>query len=416
MGVTTLSTKSVRECHPRAGAGCVLAAFSRKSPREWVDRGDAYMITPLGAVPRPAALYLPRRSAAGLGISSHWKAIALIAARHRYCAFPFTLAASALAGALATSAILDRGNSRPEATARDNSIRNETIVYRRARPPESNVEEHYSEHPHTEQVEASDELENDEVPSNFPRAVQTLQFINPDAHVSVAEEARPSIRQALINVGGFVAFSAKDGTTVDDNRERIPPRNRTGSMMDPVDDYLWDVYQRVPIKKDGSGDFTWKDPAAAKKVGLALRDYVICGMDPEFREQLYHAGRAMDAAGLQWSMLSAFRDDYRQSLASGYKAGVSNSLHGGSRRTGGYGHGRAIDITGPEGMESDVWRWIDAHGAKYGLHRPLPGRDPAHVQQRGDWHKIALALRESRIRVATSDKPKVTKSVAAAVR
>jgi hypothetical protein len=59
----------------------------------------------------------------------------------------------------------------------------------------------------------------------------------------------------------------------------------------------------------------------------------------------------MDAAGLQWSMLSAFRDDYRQGLASGYKAGVSNSLHGGSRRTGGYGHGRAIDITGPEGRE-----------------------------------------------------------------
>jgi hypothetical protein len=124
---------------------------------------------------------------------------------------------------------------------------------------------------------------------------------------------------------------------------------------------------------------------------------VIGGMDPEFREQLYHAGHAMDAAGLQWSMLSAFRDDYRQSLASGYKASSSNSLHGGSRRTGGYGHGRAIDITGPEGKESDVWKWLDAHGGKYGLHRPLPKADPAHVQQLGDWHRIAVALRESRI-------------------
>jgi hypothetical protein len=167
--------------------------------------------------------------------------------------------------------------------------------------------------------------------------------------------------------------------------------------MEPVDDYLWEVYQRVPIKKDGTGDFTWKDPAAANHRGLCLRDYVVGGMDPEFREQLYHAGHAMDAAGLQWSMLSAFRDDYRQSLASGYKASTSNSLHGGSRRTGGYGHGRAIDITGPEGKESDVWKWIDAHGAKYGLQRPLPKADPAHVQQLGDWHRIAVALRESRI-------------------
>ena len=133
-------------------------------------------------------------------------------------------------------------------------------------------------------------------------------------------------------------------------------------------------------------------------------------MDPEFREQLYHAGRAMDAAGVQWSMLSAFRDDYRQGLASGYKAGVSNSLHGGSRRTGGYGHGRAIDITGPEGRESEIWKWIDDHGAKYGLHRPLPKADPAHIQQGGDWQKIALALRESRTRSAIADKPKVAGS------
>ncbi|HEY2184438.1 MAG TPA: hypothetical protein VGH39_05545, partial [Xanthobacteraceae bacterium] len=82
----------------------------------------------------------------------------------------------------------------------------------------------------------------------------------------------------------------------------------------------------------------------------------------------------------------------------------------GSRRTGGYGHGRAIDITGPEGKESDVWKWIDAHGSKYGLHRPLPGADPAHIQQRGDAHKIAVAMRESRTRVAASaEKPSAEK-------
>ena len=105
--------------------------------------------------------------------------------------------------------------------------------------------------------------------------------------------------------------------------------------MEDVDQYLWEVYQRAPVKKDGTGDFTWKDPAAANRMHLTLKDYVIRGMDADFREQLYHAGHAMDAAGLRWSMLSAFRDDYRQTLASGFKARTGNSLHGGSRATGG---------------------------------------------------------------------------------
>ena len=133
---------------------------------------------------------------------------------------------------------------------------------------------------------------------------------------------------------------------------------------------------------------------------MSVPEYAISGMDPDFREQLYHAGHAMDAAGLQWSILSGFRDDYRQSLASGFKARVGNSLHGGSRATGGWGHGRAVDLTSAEGDASAVWHWIDAHGAKYGLYRPIPGPDPAHTQSRGDWHKLAVALRETRVRMA----------------
>jgi hypothetical protein len=27
----------------------------------------------------------------------------------------------------------------------------------------------------------------------------------------------------------------------------------------------------------------------------------------------------------------------------------------------------------------------------------MPGADPAHIQQRGDYHKIAMALREQRV-------------------
>ena len=147
--------------------------------------------------------------------------------------------------------------------------------------------------------------------------------------------------------------------------------------MDEVDEYLWEVYRRAPSKRDSTGDFTWKDPAAAKRLGMSMPTYVIGGMDPDFREQLYHAGRAMDAAGIRWALLSAFRDDYRQSLASGFKAGASNSLHGGKARVGGYGHGQAVDVTSEDGhSDGAVWRWLDRYGAKYGLAPPDAGRRP----------------------------------------
>jgi hypothetical protein len=174
------------------------------------------------------------------------------------------------------------------------------------------------------------------------------------------------------------------------------PAKRALSPQEEVDEYLWQVYQRSPIKKDGAGDFTWKDPAAAKRLKMSLKDYVIGGMNKDFREQLYHAGKAMDEAGLNWTILSGFRDDYRQQIAAGIKAATGNSLHGGSRATGGYGDGRAADIVNADGDHSAIWRWIDRNGAKYGLSRPMPGYDPAHVQTGGNWHAVAMALRAKR--------------------
>jgi hypothetical protein len=189
---------------------------------------------------------------------------------------------------------------------------------------------------------------------------------------------------------------------------------RAVGIMEEVDGYLWEVYQRAPTKKDGAGDFTWKDPAAAKRLGMPMATYVVGGMDPDFREQLYHAGRAMDAAGIRWSILSAFRDDYRQHLAAGLKAGDSNSLHGGKARTGGYGHGQAADLTAAEGNEYAVWQWIDRNGAKFGLYRPMPGYDPAHVQSRGSWHNLAGALREARLGITDETHGPGIKTAAAA--
>jgi hypothetical protein len=188
-----------------------------------------------------------------------------------------------------------------------------------------------------------------------------------------------------------------------------------------IEDYLWSLYERTPkidtnkvvervkvkakvtikVKKKTRtvtktfiktntkyvlGDFTWKDPIAAKKAGMSLKDYVIGGMDPAFRLKLYRALRAIDDAGYMPGITSAFRDDYRQSIASGHKAASDSSYHGGSRR-GGYGHGLAADLVSVKGENrsqryaatQELWKWIDAHEKELGIARPYLDRDPPHV-------------------------------------
>ena len=181
-----------------------------------------------------------------------------------------------------------------------------------------------------------------------------------------------------------------------------------------IDQYLWSLYERTPkvdtikveekIKvkvKNKKGktrtvvktqtkyvaeDFGWKDPKAAQKAGMPLKDYVIGGMDRDFRRTLYNALRTMDDAGLSPGITSAFRDDYRQELASGDKAASDSSYHGGSRR-GGYGHGLAADLVSVKGetraerceWSEILWKWIDAHEKELGIGRPYLDKDPPHV-------------------------------------
>jgi hypothetical protein len=180
-----------------------------------------------------------------------------------------------------------------------------------------------------------------------------------------------------------------------------------------IDRYLWTLYQRTPkedslkvherrkvtIKRKGrmvtvtrsftklvDQDFTWKDPHAAEKVGMPMMDYVIGGMDRSFKTKLFHTLRAAELAGMSPGITSAFRDDYRQSIASGMKAATSRSYHGGSFR-GGYGHGLAADVVSIDGATRNqrwtstekFWKWIDANGKEFGIGRPYLGRDPPHV-------------------------------------
>jgi hypothetical protein len=185
--------------------------------------------------------------------------------------------------------------------------------------------------------------------------------------------------------------------------------NTAGSTRpDPVKDYLWEVYQRSTVKKDGSGEFTWKDIDAAKHAGLSMEDYTIGGIDPDFRELLYAIGKVMDAAGVEWSILSGYRDDYRQNLASGFKSHGGYSFHGGSTATGGYGHGCAMDISSPDRLSDDtVWGWFDQHSKDYGLRRPLPATDPVHIQPLlgSAWHEKAAALRRARLAASGDTDP-----------
>src|SRR6516164_17903 len=181
-----------------------------------------------------------------------------------------------------------------------------------------------------------------------------------------------------------------------------------------IDEYLWALYERTPkvdtnkvtkqIKttvrtKKGKtrtvtktltdyvvADFTWKDPAAAQKAGMSIKDYVIGGMDRGFKLKLFRAFRMMDDAGFMPGITSAFRDDYRQSIASGNKAASDSSFHGGSRR-GGYGHGLAVDLVSVKGAtrlqrfaaSEELWKWVDAHETELGVGRPYLDRDPPHI-------------------------------------
>ncbi len=133
-------------------------------------------------------------------------------------------------------------------------------------------------------------------------------------------------------------------------------------------------------------DFTWKDPQAAEKTGMTLAEYVIGGMDRGFKLRLYRLLRALDDAGFAPGITSAFRDDYRQSIASGLKAANNRSYHGGSLRAG-YGHGLAADLVSVKGetrserakSSEELWKWIDAQGRQFGIGRPYLDKDPPHV-------------------------------------
>jgi hypothetical protein len=212
-----------------------------------------------------------------------------------------------------------------------------------------------------------------------------------------------------------------------------------------IDQYLYALYQRTPkedtiketekrkveVKRKGKlvtvtrsftklvdNDFTWKDPNAAERMGMSMSDYVIGGMDKSFKLKLFRMLQAAENAGLQPGITSAFRDDYRQSIASGLKAASNRSFHGGSLR-GGYGRGLAADLVSVNGADRDqrwtsteaFWKWIDANGKQFGIGRPYLRFDPPHV---GPIDGPEYVSRRGGTRTASADVKKRQKQVAQA--
>lgn len=253
-------------------------------------------------------------------------------------------------------------------------------------------------------TEAKAETEAETEPEIEPAPEPTVKLASADPGDVVPQE---TLSPAAIASGPVAASKASPPA------DTVAVLDECFAMDACIDRYLWTLYQRTPkedsikvedrrsvtIKRKGKmvtvmrsftklvdEDFAWKDPKAADHANMTLMDYVIGGMDKSFKQKLFRTLLAAEAAGLSPGITSAFRDDYRQEIASGLKAASNRSYHGGSLR-GGYGHGMAADIVSTRGdnraqrwaSTEVLWKWVDANGKALGIGRPYLDRDPPHV-------------------------------------
>lgn len=205
---------------------------------------------------------------------------------------------------------------------------------------------------------------------------------NKDALVRANSEIGKAVAELMKTEGPLVSFSPKCINVI--SKECV------------LEDYLWTVDLRVPIKIDSSGYFAWKDITGALNDDMGLRDYVIGGTSESIKLALYFAGKAMDAEGVPWTILSAYRGLMRPGTEGAKAALPIDSKH----YNGGYGKGIAIDIGGvvrippKERYESNqlVWNWLLKNGKKYGLRTHLVPGEPWHIQPGFD--KASIEIRK----------------------
>lgn len=289
-----------------------------------------------------------------------------------------------------------------------------------------------------------------------PAPIGTEAKTEAEAETEAAPE--PTVKLASADPGDVVPQNALSPAAIASGpvaASKASPPADTVAVLDEcfamdacIDRYLWTLYQRTPkedsikvedrravtIKRKGKmvtvmrsftklvdEDFAWKDPKAADHANMALMDYVIGGMDKSFKQKLFRMLLAAETAGLSPGITSAFRDDYRQEIASGLKAASNRSYHGGSLR-GGYGHGMAADIVSTKGdnraqrwVSTEVlWKWVDANGKALGIGRPYLDRDPPHVGPIDGQEYISKRGLATDRREAANTKPKKARAVASA--
>ncbi|QQO11976.1 hypothetical protein JJB99_20985 [Bradyrhizobium diazoefficiens] len=294
------------------------------------------------------------------------------------------------------------------------------------------------------------------LPAEVPPAAQISP--EPEPVVSEAPPEPEPVKVASADPTAIVAPDALSPAAIVSGpaaAEKASPPADTVAVLDEcfvidacIDRYLWTLYQRTPkedsikveerravtVKRRGKTvtvmrsftklvdeDFSWKDPKAAEHAGMSMMDYVIGGMDKSFKRKLFRTLLAAEAAGLSPGITSAFRDDYRQSIASGLKAASDRSYHGGSMR-GGYGHGMAADIVSTAGnnraqrwVSTEVlWKWVDANGKALGIGRPYLGRDPPHVGPIDGQEYVSKRGVATDRKEAANTKPKKVRAVASA--
>ena len=296
-------------------------------------------------------------------------------------------------------------------------------------------------------------------PTDMLPVVSPAPQISPEPTPVASEAApaeEPTVKLASADPGDVVPQETLSPAAIASGpvaESKASPSADTVAVLDEcfvmdacIDRYLWALYQRTPkedsikvedrravtIKRKGKmvtvmrsftklvdEDFGWKDPKAAGHANMALMDYVIGGMDKSFKQKLFRMLLAAEAAGLSPGITSAFRDDYRQEIASGLKAASNRSYHGGSLR-GGYGHGMAADIVSTKGdnraqrwVSTEVlWKWVDANGKGLGIGRPYLGRDPPHVGPIDGLEYISKRGVATDRKEATNAKPRKVRAVA----
>src|SRR5712671_1270314 len=77
-----------------------------------------------------------------------------------------------------------------------------------------------------------------------------------------SESTTPEPSPALVLSDPFNAAATAATAAVETHR---------AADAESIDDYLFEAYRRLPLKRDATGDFTWKDLAAAARMELSLK-------------------------------------------------------------------------------------------------------------------------------------------------